>query len=122
VILAGCKHIVAFLYWLVRRSEEPSPTETRCYWRKSTLPDVVNSDAYSAASGAGKKRLLKSDNVEGAIDKQSLHEANDKKVVASIVQLTTPADNNLDLFLLAGPDQGLRGPWAVCFLGPPGQA
>lgn len=27
----GCKHAVAFLMWLHRRSEEPSPTETVCY-------------------------------------------------------------------------------------------
>lgn len=38
--LGGCKHAVAFLMWLHRRSEEPSPTETECYWKKSKLSGV----------------------------------------------------------------------------------
>ncbi|KAI5721279.1 hypothetical protein M8J77_020779 [Diaphorina citri] len=33
----GCKHKIAFLMWIHRRSEEPSPTEIQSYWRKSTL-------------------------------------------------------------------------------------
>lgn len=28
---------MAFLYWLHRRSEEPSPTDVQCYWKKSKL-------------------------------------------------------------------------------------
>ncbi|GBP91591.1 hypothetical protein EVAR_54560_1 [Eumeta japonica] len=30
----GCKHAVAFLMWLHRRSEEPSCTQVQCYWKK----------------------------------------------------------------------------------------
>lgn len=33
----GCKHGVAFLMWLHRRSEEPSVTSQTCYWKKSKL-------------------------------------------------------------------------------------
>ncbi|KAK4875831.1 hypothetical protein RN001_012253 [Aquatica leii] len=33
----GCKHAVAFLMWLHRRSEEPSTTSIKCYWKKSKL-------------------------------------------------------------------------------------
>ncbi|XP_074102107.1 uncharacterized protein LOC141529470 [Cotesia typhae] len=36
----GCKHSIAFLMWLHRRSEEPSPTVVECYWRKSVLSQV----------------------------------------------------------------------------------
>ncbi|XP_074115709.1 uncharacterized protein LOC141538231 [Cotesia typhae] len=36
----GCKHSIAFLMWLHRRSEEPSPTDVECYWRKSVLSQV----------------------------------------------------------------------------------
>ncbi|XP_046408102.1 uncharacterized protein LOC124172687 [Ischnura elegans] len=35
--LGGCKHAIAFLFWLHRRSEEPSPTEVESYWKKSKL-------------------------------------------------------------------------------------
>ena len=35
-----CKHAVAFVAWLHRRTEEPASTETTCYWRKSRLSKV----------------------------------------------------------------------------------
>ncbi|XP_046614853.1 uncharacterized protein LOC124302589 [Neodiprion virginianus] len=41
--LGGCKHAIAFLMWLHRRSEEPSPTDVECYWRKSVLSQVGSS-------------------------------------------------------------------------------
>ncbi|CAG9771388.1 unnamed protein product [Ceutorhynchus assimilis] len=37
----GCKHGVAFLLWLHRRTEEPSVTSTQCYWKKSNLAKAV---------------------------------------------------------------------------------
>ncbi|KAJ8911565.1 hypothetical protein NQ315_007946 [Exocentrus adspersus] len=39
----GCKHAVAFLMWLHRRSEEPAPTDVACYWKKSRLASVGTS-------------------------------------------------------------------------------
>ncbi|XP_043463389.1 uncharacterized protein LOC122510904 [Leptopilina heterotoma] len=42
----GCKHGIAFLMWLHRRSEEPSPTSTICYWKKPTLSNAVMSLKY----------------------------------------------------------------------------
>ncbi|XP_036141931.1 uncharacterized protein LOC118648772 isoform X2 [Monomorium pharaonis] len=33
----GCKHAIAFMMWVHRRSEEPEPTATICYWKKSRL-------------------------------------------------------------------------------------
>ena len=38
----GCKHSMTFLYWLHRRSAEPSPTQVECYWKKSVLSQVTN--------------------------------------------------------------------------------
>ncbi|KAF9801729.1 hypothetical protein SFRURICE_014883 [Spodoptera frugiperda] len=32
---SGCKHAIAFLMWVHRRSEEPSCTSVECYWKKS---------------------------------------------------------------------------------------
>lgn len=40
LIVGGCKHGVAFLFWLHRRSSEPSVTSTKCYWRKAKLSKV----------------------------------------------------------------------------------
>lgn len=36
----GCKHAIALLMWINRRSKEPSCTEIQCYWRKSKLSRV----------------------------------------------------------------------------------
>ncbi|KAF4529812.1 hypothetical protein B566_EDAN018029 [Ephemera danica] len=50
----GCKHSVAFVAWLHRHSEEPSPTEEKCYWRKSKLSHVGTSlKAISAKEMTG---------------------------------------------------------------------
>lgn len=38
--LGGCKHALALLMWIHRRSEKPAPTEVECYWKKSTLSKV----------------------------------------------------------------------------------
>lgn len=37
----GCKHVVAFIFWLYRRSTEQAVTEVTCYWRKPSLSDVT---------------------------------------------------------------------------------
>lgn len=44
--IGGCKHGIALLFWLHRRSEEPSVTETICYWRKSELSKVGTSKKF----------------------------------------------------------------------------
>ncbi|KAG4071100.1 hypothetical protein HA402_013414 [Bradysia odoriphaga] len=44
--LGGCKHAIALIGWIHRRSEEPSPTETVCYWKKSVLASVDTSKPY----------------------------------------------------------------------------
>ncbi|XP_039311283.1 uncharacterized protein LOC120359056 [Solenopsis invicta] len=36
----GCKHAIAFLMWVHRRSKEPEPTATVCYWKKPRLAQV----------------------------------------------------------------------------------
>ncbi|GBP13567.1 hypothetical protein EVAR_6912_1 [Eumeta japonica] len=42
----GCKHSIAFLLWIHRRSEEPSCTSIACYWKKSKLSRVGTSLMY----------------------------------------------------------------------------
>lgn len=48
--LGGCKHAIALVGWLHRRSEEPSPTDVICYWKKSTLASVDTSKPYQSDS------------------------------------------------------------------------
>ncbi|CAG9837719.1 unnamed protein product [Diabrotica balteata] len=50
-----CKHAIAFLMWLHRRSEEPAPTEVVCYWKKAPLAQVGADEKYIEAIHIGKK-------------------------------------------------------------------
>ncbi|XP_058789699.1 uncharacterized protein LOC131663353 [Phymastichus coffea] len=47
--LGGCKHAIALLMWVNRRTEEPAPTEVKCYWKKSNLAKVTTTNKYVAA-------------------------------------------------------------------------
>lgn len=49
----GCKHSVAFLMWLHRRSEEASPTEVKCYWAKPKLAKVGTTLKFIKAKEIG---------------------------------------------------------------------
>ncbi|KAL7289367.1 hypothetical protein TKK_0016570 [Trichogramma kaykai] len=42
----GCKHAFAFIMWVHRRSEEKSPTDTICYWKKSILSNVGTKNKF----------------------------------------------------------------------------
>lgn len=45
-LLGGCKHALAFLMWLHRKSEHRSPTEIECYWKKPILGTVGTTKKY----------------------------------------------------------------------------
>lgn len=46
----GCKHGIALISWLHRRTEEPAPTEVACYWKKSELSRVGSTIKYIEAN------------------------------------------------------------------------
>lgn len=50
----GCKHAIAFLMWVHRRSEEPSCTSVECYWKKSKLSQVGTTIKYMTAKELSK--------------------------------------------------------------------
>lgn len=53
-ISGGCKHAVAILAWLQRRSEEPSTKSVECYWKKSELSSVGTTLKFIKAADMGK--------------------------------------------------------------------
>jgi len=65
-ILGGCKHAVAVLMWLHRRSSEPSPTEIQCYWRKSVLSSAATSIKIKTAQESGYKTPLDESNLDNS--------------------------------------------------------
>ncbi|VEN48622.1 unnamed protein product [Callosobruchus maculatus] len=52
--LGGCKHAIAVLMWVHRRSEEPAATEIQCYWRKPTLSKIGTELKYITLESFGK--------------------------------------------------------------------
>lgn len=54
----GCKHAVAFLMWVHRRSEEPSCTSVECYWKKPTLSQVGTSVKFITVDQLIKKETV----------------------------------------------------------------
>ncbi|KAL4718530.1 hypothetical protein ACJJTC_018273, partial [Scirpophaga incertulas] len=74
----GCKHAIAFLMWVHRRSEEPSCTSIECYWKKSKLSRVGSSLKYLTAKELSKgKPILPGDS---AVLKKFLDEARKRKI------------------------------------------
>lgn len=55
--LGGCKHVVAFLMWLHRRSKEPATTYVRSYWTKSKLSAVGTTQKFIKSSDLTKGRV-----------------------------------------------------------------
>lgn len=51
----GCKHAIAFLMWLHRRSEEAAPTAVECYWRKPVLSQIGGTMKFIKAVDIGKR-------------------------------------------------------------------
>ena len=56
----GCKHAIAFVFWLLRRSEEDSVTDIKCYWKKAKLSNIRNLSPFKVSSEE-KKGVLEPD-------------------------------------------------------------
>ncbi|XP_046971058.1 uncharacterized protein LOC124538099 [Vanessa cardui] len=74
----GCKHAIAFLMWIHRRSEEPSCTSIECYWKKSKLSRVGSSLKYITAKELSKGNPVFPGNSSAL--KKFLQEAKKRKV------------------------------------------
>lgn len=87
--LGTCKHAIAFLMWIHRRSEEPSCTSVECYWRKSKLSKVGSTLKFITAKNLAKEnqRLAKTSKQEGsAILAEFLEEGMKRKLNCEILK------------------------------------
>ncbi|XP_028177249.1 uncharacterized protein LOC114365027 [Ostrinia furnacalis] len=75
----GCKHAVAFLMWVHRRSEEPACTSVECYWRKPTLSKVGTTLKYITVQQLSKKEIPHRPSVTSVYD-GFLAEANKRNI------------------------------------------
>ncbi|XP_039302545.1 uncharacterized protein LOC105203324 [Solenopsis invicta] len=55
----GCKHALAVVMWVHRRSEDPAPTEIACYWKKSRLSGVGTTLKYVEVKDLGIQKVHK---------------------------------------------------------------
>lgn len=53
--LGGCKHQLALLGWMHRRSKDKTPTEKEYYWNKSKLSKVGTTIKFILAKEIGSK-------------------------------------------------------------------
>lgn len=85
----GCKHAMAFLMWLHRRSEEPAPTTIVCYWKKSVLSQVGST-----------VKLIKSENIGKALKKTPISSVNTDGFLNEVVEMTAAQKNYVCPLLL----------------------
>ncbi|KAL4708297.1 hypothetical protein ACJJTC_007703 [Scirpophaga incertulas] len=52
----GCKHTMALVMWLHRRSEQPACTEIACYWIKPKLSQIGSQLKFIKAKDMGSKK------------------------------------------------------------------
>ncbi|GBM95521.1 hypothetical protein AVEN_161419-1 [Araneus ventricosus] len=55
--LGGCKHAIALITWLHRRSEEPAVTSVFCYWKASRLSAVGKAEKFIKAKNLVKNNI-----------------------------------------------------------------
>ncbi|XP_074026504.1 uncharacterized protein isoform X1 [Leptinotarsa decemlineata] len=55
----GCKHAIAFIAWLHRRSEDPPSTSIDCYWKKSKLSTIGTTLKYIRVKELGSSSKAK---------------------------------------------------------------
>lgn len=53
----GCKHAIALLTWIHRRSEEPAVTSVKSYWKKSRLSTVGTSIQFMKSKEFSKREM-----------------------------------------------------------------
>ncbi|XP_071576230.1 uncharacterized protein [Temnothorax nylanderi] len=57
----GCKHAIAFVMWIHRRSEDPSPTDVQCYWKKAVLANVGTARKFIETKDLGETSTTSSE-------------------------------------------------------------
>lgn len=85
--LGGCKHAIALIMWLNRRTEEPSCTSVKCYWRKAKLSTVGSSlkfiktaDLVTPISKKAKTSKLNLPTSDGSFLKEIVEKSRQSKV------------------------------------------
>ena len=88
--VGGCKHQLALLGWIRRRSKDKTTTEKECYWKKSKLSKIGTTKKFVLARDLGakvrekrqKKNQLKKNNslptttIKKAKGKRRIHKQN----------------------------------------------
>lgn len=82
--LGNCKHQTALIFWLLRRSEEPSPTEVACYWKKSVLSTIKNLKAKTVDELSGRNTDI--ERAEDSLLKMFIDRGKDTNKTAFVIR------------------------------------
>lgn len=74
IFIGGCKHSLAFLMYIHRKSEERSPTEVECYWKRPKLSGVGTTLKYITAKSMSKKNTVNIQNDQRLSNKSFFNE------------------------------------------------
>lgn len=97
--LGGCKHQLALLGSMHRRSEDKTPTEKECYWKKSKLSKAGTTIKFILAKKIGsKERDLKKKTKWKKKTKETLSKTKNKRIRKKRMKLI-PQHPFTDLFL-----------------------
>lgn len=68
IFTGGCKHSLTFLIYVHRKSEEQSPTEVECYWKRPKLSGVGTTLKYITAKSMSNKPTV---NIQSGISNKA---------------------------------------------------
>ena len=82
----GCKHAIAFVFWLLRRSEEESVTQVKCYWKKAALSSLKTQSPLKVS-----KEQLKLKHAEPTVDEDEFRQAAVQAILQKGLQVKAQA-------------------------------
>ncbi|KAJ8685214.1 hypothetical protein QAD02_021007 [Eretmocerus hayati] len=88
----GCKHAVALLAWIYRKSEEPPPTSVTCYWKKPVLSSVGTNIKYYTI-----KEMVGNGKGAGVAVSRPSHDPLVNSVLRRVLQHNGSTENNCHL-------------------------
>lgn len=97
-LLGGCKHALAFLMWVHRRTEDPSPTDVTSYWVRPRLSAVGTSKKFIAAADFGASSFSPADSSRSGTSfmEEVLNVGLRENLEGQIMQYTPEYQDNLD--------------------------
>lgn len=93
----GCKHTLVFLFWLEKRSSEPSSTSVQCYWKKPALSGI-RSDPIKCEDIFPKSKKIKLSPKDPSVLTKFIQECRKQRVSNSLATCFTNEKPSFNIF------------------------